>query len=162
MDDLLKPSLANDRPAVPLYSARAGFFVAFFGGPLAITFFSALNSRRLGRFRQEAIFFATGVGLYLVLTFLIISGAPEQGDFLKWLAEQRRGNPLFRYGGKILALALWGGFHLLHRPFHRAMHFTGMEPPSPWKGALACLGGSFLVELPLLVGLVAWKTGLNF
>ena len=162
MDELFKPSLSCDKPAVSLYSSRAGFFMAFLGGPLAITLFSALNSRRLDRLKQDMVFYAIGTVLFFVLMYIMLSASPDGENVMKWLLEQRRNTPFFRYGSKVLALVLWGGYYFMHRPYHRAMQFAGIDSPSPWKGALTSLGLSILVEVPLLFGMLAWKTGYTF
>ncbi len=162
MDDLLRPSLSSDKPTVSLFSTRAGFFMAFFGGPIAVTFFSALNSRKLERLKDDMLFYAIGVILFVVLVFTMLNATPDGESIINWLQEQRRNNPLFRYGSKVLALVLWGGYYYLHRPYHRAMQFAGIDSPSPWKAAFTCLGLSLIVEIPLILGLLAWKTGMAF
>lgn len=52
-EDLLQPTLGTAKPPEAIYSARALFFTAFFGGPFAIIFLSALNARLLGHLNTD-------------------------------------------------------------------------------------------------------------
>ncbi len=148
MNDLLKPSLTKTS-APPLYSTRANFFVAFFGGPLAITLFSALNARRLRRLGQDLPFYLLGLALYLGLFAWLALNYPTGPDLLEGALEARR-NPFIRYGGRFLGLVLWGGYYLRHRPFHKASDLLGLDSPNPWGPALACFGLALAVEIPLI------------
>ena len=162
MNDLLTPSLAQEQQLVPLYSPKAGFFLAFFAGPIAITLFSALNSLRLQRLRQDLVYFVLGIVLYLVVKYLMLTAAPEGANVFTWIVEQRREEPLFRFGVKALALILWGGYYFLHRSYHRSMLLFGMDSPSPWKAAFACIGLSLLIDVPFVAGVLYLKGGVVF
>src|SRR5687768_8037512 len=84
LDSLLQQSLGQARPHEPLYSVRANFFVAFFGGVYATLIFSFLNSRRLGRTRDDA-------ALYLLLAaawtaaVVVVAHLHAAGQLPPWL-----------------------------------------------------------------------------
>lgn len=148
MSDLLRPSLQADARTAPVYSARAGFWVAFLGGAVATTLFSALNSHRLGRLSRDAPFYVLGL-----VAFVAVIGVYyfEPGLLGFDLESKREGRQTLRLLSRGMALALWLGYYLLHRQQHRAMHLTGGTPPSPWKPALACIG----LGIPISIALVS-------
>jgi hypothetical protein len=153
IESLLEPSLGSG--AGTIYSLRACFFVAFLGGPLAILLFSALNSRRLGRLARDAWVYALGglvtVAFLVALAPVAVEGTPP--EWLGWIGgDGKRG---LRNASRLLALLLFGGLYLLHRPFHRAARLRGLDAPSPWvPGIAATLAGGAVT-----VGLVALLTG---
>jgi hypothetical protein len=151
MNDLLEPSLQEPGPATRIYSIRSSFLVAFLGGPFAITLFSALNSRRLGRLPRDLPFYAIG----LLATVLVIAWIwPENGarSFVEF-AEQRRADPMLRYGARAVGLVLFGYFSWMHRVAHRSVKLVGDQYAKPWLPAIACMliGGVIQGAVTLLV-----------
>ena len=148
MSDLLKPSLDDTSSGKPIYSAQAAFFVAFFGGPFAVTIFTALNSKILGRFEKEKmIFVGIGLGLVCAYSYMIYSLLLEYdvignlGEFLKSVRKR----PEIRYGGRIAGVILWGVYYQMHKKYHRAMELFGTEPPSPWNAGLTAAAIDFAI-----------------
>lgn len=153
LEGLLLPSLAENVGLVSLYSARANFMVAFFGGPYAAILMSYLNSRRLGRARVDA-------WVYALLT-LLWSGA------IVWLCATGNGKGVaavslfgsesraLRYGARAIALAVCGVLYLRLRRFYVAGQVAGGDSPSPWKAGLGVVAASTLLTLgATAVGLV--------
>lgn len=146
-ESLLEPTLGKGSGATAIYSVRAGFFVAFFGGPFAILIFSALNSRRLERLGRDAWIYGmlglVAVAFVVALTPIAVSSPPEWlAAAVGWLGE---GSRAVRNASRILALLFFGAVFLLHRAFHKAAQLQGLDAPSPWLPGLgAVLAGGVL------------------
>ena len=152
IEHLLQPTLSKEAQRVPIFSVRACFFTAFLGGPLAVTFLSALNSNRLKRLKNDLIFYLIGISAFLVYLFIILD-VPEGESVREWIASQRRENMFYRYGSRGMGLLLWGAYYYLHKQYYKAMSLFDMEPPNPWITAIICIltAGFFQVLLALLV-----------
>lgn len=145
-EHLLKPSLSGSgsAPAVTLYSTQSSFLVAFLGGPAAIVLYSALNSWRLRRPLDALAYLAT-----LALTTLMMIDEEHGGPLFSWfLGYFGRGSE--RYLWRLLALAAFGAFYLMHRKQHRSAQLFGEKPPSPWLAAIACMVGGFALTVALM------------
>ena len=145
-DNLLEPTLSADGAIKPIFSTRAGFLLAFFGGGSAITFFSALNSERLGRLGRDLPAYLAGIGLIAGLVYLqvehprLLETAEENGETTSYAVVAHRA----------LGLLLWGGYYWLHNKHYRAMAVTGTRHPSPWIAAIGCYVAGFgLVNIAL-------------
>ena len=147
MQDLLQPSLSGDMPARPIYSAQAGFWVAFFGGPMAIALFGGLNARRLGRLRREWPLYAGAAVIFFVLSVVFFLSPDLVGMDPQATGEQSRS---FRLGSRGFALIVWLTMFALHRRFHRAAVMLGEDPPSPWKPAIAFIVIGILVSMAVV------------
>lgn len=152
LEHLLQPTLSTEEQKVPIFSVRACFFTAFFGGPLAITLLSALNSNKLKRLKQDLIFYFVSISAFLIYLFIILD-IPEGADISEWTATQRRENILYRYGGKGLGLLFWMAYYYLHNQYYKTMSLFDMEAPNPWIPAIICIviGGFFQVMLVMLI-----------
>ena len=127
----------DDAQGKALYSVRACVIVAFFGGPIAITLFSLLNSRLIGRLRKERWLFAGAFLISIALYLYIFQFFPDISSFSEYM-QQRRSSSFMRLYPKILAMLLCAGFYALHLRYHRAMQFSGNAPLKPWtSGAYA-------------------------
>lgn len=153
-EELLKPELA-EHDQEPIYSVRAGFIVAFFGGPIATVLFSGLNSRKLGRLSRD-------LPIYLIvtlITFGILALALAQPELFGGDSTTKPSQNV-RVVIRVLALAAFGVFYFLHRSHYRAQELLGNDPPSPWVAGIACallamglsVGGTVVVGV--LMGIV--------
>ena len=144
LEGLLEPSLAGGSGARAIYSLRACFFVAFFGGPFAILLFAGLNSRRLGRLAADAWIYAVGAIVTVVFIAFAFQGL-DSGTAPAWLSALGEGPRATRVATRILAMALFGVVFLAHRRFYKAADLSGEDPPSPWlPGIGATLVGALL------------------
>jgi hypothetical protein len=137
-EELLRPTLGTGAAARPLYSPRASFFVAFFGGPVAAILFAALNSFRLRRLPRDLPIYGVGLAVF-VATVVWLLGTESGAALLDWIRAgeaERRG---LRLSQRMLALAFWGAFHLRHRAFQRNAELMGVAAPSPWVAGVACV-----------------------
>lgn len=154
IEHLLQPTLSNKEQRVPIYSVRACFFTAFFGGPFAITLLSALNSNKLKRLKNDLRFYFLGTFVYLVYLFIILD-IPEGANVSEWVNIQRRENMFYRYGSRVMALIYWAVYYYLHKQFYKMMDIFDTVPPNPWKTAIICilLGGfcQFLLTMLVLI-----------
>jgi hypothetical protein len=159
---LLTPSLASDArergaPTVELYSARACFLIAFFGGGLAALVMGWINARRLGRLGKDAwVFVVLGIAFIALQASFADAINRASAQSFQWLGlplEQRDARHISRAAG----LLMWGALYARHRPFYRAMAIADVAPKKPWVVGIAIvlLGG--LANLGLLVALL-WVT----
>lgn len=133
---LLRPSLGPTvAPMRPLYSVRAGFLVAFFGGVYATLGFSALNTRRAGRLARDAWLYALAAVAWTGV--LIAAGHALGTDGLpSWLGFAGTPQRGVRWVGRLTALALFGLVYLRHRALLKTQALVGTDAPNPWAAAL--------------------------
>ncbi len=142
LDALLQPSLQQGVGAVSIYSVRAGFMVAFFGGFFAAVLFGALNSQRLGRLRTDAWLYALGTLAFGAYTIALGHAIASEGATAEWLAENSRG---LRIANRAASLAFFGIIFLVHRRFYKAAELAGENSLSPWlPGIAACVVGTVI------------------
>jgi hypothetical protein len=149
LDQLLEPSLSDGTRATSIYSARAGFMVAFFGGGLASSIFGALNSRRLGRLGEDAWLYALGMlffaGAAVAAGYAVAAGV----DFATLGEDARRQGSALRILSRALGLGFFGLVFLRHRRFYKATELAGEDAPSPWLPGLGCIAAATLISLVL-------------
>jgi hypothetical protein len=154
LEHLLQPTLSNEEQRVPIFSARACFFTAFLGGPIAITLLSALNSDKLKSLKNDLKFYFLGAFVYLVYLFIVLD-IPEGANVSEWMNIQRRENMFYRYGSRGMALTYWAVYYYLHKQFYKTMDIFDIVPPNPWKTTIICilLGGfgQFLLAMLVLI-----------
>ncbi len=148
LDSLLEPSLERPQAAHPIYSVKATFFVAFFGGPLAVTFFSALNSKRLDRLRRDLPVYVLGAVSVVIVAYVYSQQALDGSLFDLETDARQEFTRHYRYLSRGHAIVLCGLYYLLHRSAHRAQELIGEGPPSPWRAGIACA----LADAALSVG----------
>lgn len=155
VQDLLKPSLQAARPAIAIYSTRASFFVAFLGGPLAIVLFTGLNSRRLGRLREDGPWLVLGgaIAVAATLTPFVLMDAASGADRGLLTAQN------MRIASRALAILICGGYYLMHRAQHRSMQFLGLDPPEPWEPGVLCAIPGLLIGVVQRAVLTMGVTG---
>lgn len=151
LEELLRPTLGEASAQRPLYTVQAGFLTAFFGGLYAACLIGGLNSRRLGRLARDAWIYAVAA-LAWTATLLWFGYGSEAGLLGEgWRITGGAGRTL-RFGGRLLALVLFGLIHLRHRPMIRLQQLLGTSPPNPWPVALTAIAGGCVLTL-LFIGL---------
>lgn len=158
--DLLTPVLQAERPPEPVYSVRAQFFTAFFGGPFAILALSALNANLLGRLRADLWRY----GLAAIVSFAVVAGlayAVVADPRPVWVADTfgDQASRAVRWGGRAYALILWYLLYLPYRRHHRAAETMCVEPRNPWKAAGACVVGAVLMQIGITYGVAGILRG---
>jgi hypothetical protein len=148
LDSLLQPSLGGTS-AEPLYSVRAGFLVSFFGGVYAAALFGALNARRMGRLAEDGWICALAVVAWSAVIVWVGYGIATD-SLPAWLSFVGRPARSVRYGGQLVALALFGALHLRRRTEIKAQQLAGVEPPNPWPIGLLAVGVSFVLSMLFL------------
>lgn len=145
-EHLLKPSLSGNAPvqAKSLYSTQSSFLVAFIGGPAAIVLYSALNSWRLRRPIDALAYLAT-LAIIVLLMIDDQQGGPVFSWFLGYFGQGSQ-----RYLWRLLSLAAFGVFYLMHRKQHRSTRLFGAKAPSPWIPAIACMVLGYAITVGLL------------
>ncbi len=144
--DLLEPTLAHAPPTRPLYSPRAGFFVAFFGGPFAAVGLGALNSRRIGKLQRERWLLLALALLWAVL-FSALQSPHVAGLLPAWLTTPRS----VRYATQIAGLACYGLIHQLHKQAQAAAALRDQPAPSAWLPGLATVVSAWALTFVLAV-----------
>lgn len=159
LEQLLQPTLTNETQRVPIFSVRACFFTAFFGGPLAVTLLSALNSNRLKRLKNDLIIYLIGISAFFVYLFIILD-IPEGANVREWIASQRRENMFYRYGSRGMGLFLWAAYYYLHKQYYKTMSLFDMEPPNPWISAIICILAAGFIQVLLALFVISIKGGI--
>ena len=152
-EDLLQPTLSSDREGAAIYSVQSAFLLAFFAGPIAVTFYSALNSWRLDRMTRDAPIYG-GAILFVIALVYFRTRFPETFGYSDPNVATLSGS--FRIVIRVVALLMCGGYYLLHRKHHLAMNVTGMDHPSPWVPAISCAAAAFVVTRIIIAGIRAW------
>jgi hypothetical protein len=155
LDALLQPSLARAEHAA-LYSVRANFLVAFFGGVYATLIFSSLNSRRLGRARTDAALYL-GIAAAWTATVAWCGYLLASGQWPDWLLLTGSAGRDARHIGRAVSLAVFGLLYLRLRPFYTAAQLGGRQAPSPWKAGLLAVAAS--AALTWLIGALGASLG---
>ena len=114
-------------------------YPAFFGGPIAVTFLSALNARRLGiDGRKVSLIVAAGAAALtaqlLVIAFFL-QGTSSSGQRFS-----------FTLAGLLVYLVTW---LVQRRPF-RIFMLRGGEPANLWGPAIATVIGSVIIQFILI------------
>ncbi len=142
LDDLLTPSLASARDVRSLYSVRACFLVAFFGGVYGAVVMGVANSLRAQRLLRDWPLYLLAVLAWTAFlwwyTRAVFLGAPPP-----WAELFGKPSRTLSYVGRAVGLACFGLIYLRHRVLFRAAETLGVAAPSPWKiGILAVAVGA--------------------
>lgn len=147
--DLLKPSLAGEFPAKPLYSVGTGVVVAALGGPAAVLVLMTINARRMGRLAQDAwVFVCLGVAT-AVLVFALVNDPALFANVLGVEVSNRLNRSVISIAG----LLTMGLLYLRYRTRYRAMRMSGIDSPSPWKVGIGSLLAGWALQW--LLGVLA-------
>lgn len=146
VDHLLRPSLAARAPAEPIYSVRASFLTAFFGGLFAAAVIGGLNARRAGRLQKD-LWILVVASVAWAAAMVWAGHGMAAGTLPSWLdfgGSPQRG---VRYTGRFLGMALFGIVYLRHRQIYRALALVGEEAPNPWRAALTSIGLGIMLTI---------------
>ncbi|MGK4001765.1 hypothetical protein WMF31_04005 [Sorangium sp. So ce1036] len=159
LGDLLQPSLERDVAPRAMLSDRAGFLVAFLGGPLAALLVGAFNTRALRRLGQDAWLLA----LALAWSILVVAVAAHATATTPSELAATRHVALFGHAVSAAVLRrlvqasgllVFLAFFLRHRRFHRAAALADAKPARPWIVGLSCLlaggGLQFVLTMAML------------
>ena len=154
-EELLAPSLQEHAPVRALrrgerpWRLGSQFYIAFFGGALAVTAIAWLNARRLGASRDTErwilILGALGVLVSIVASYLLYGG-----DF----------SSASRIGYRIVGVVLFGALYKLQQPADRVYAFRQPGEDDDqydrlWGPGLAATFGGGLVQLLLVLAGIA-------
>lgn len=152
---LLQPSI-SPQGTFSVYSPRATFMTAFFGGPFAAVLIHALNMKRLGRWRVQAP--ALAAALVVALLFSVYQAVAMARPHLLPFGDAvpaNSANGTLRILARVVALVVWGALYLRFRTLYRASQLAAEHPPG-FKAGLACalIGGGIQALVMFLTYLV--------
>ena len=139
LEVLLQPSLTGRKLTKPMYSVGSHIFVAFFGGPVGLFFYS-LNSARYSKVLHRWWGFYL---LFLVIAFasqfyigvLSVEGMPG------WIPLETNSSGSLKLINRVIALILMGILYLLQKQLFNISQLKG-DLPSPWvPGIISCVIG---------------------
>ncbi len=147
-DDLFRPTLQDRAPVVAArrpWRVGSQFWVAFFGGTLAVGAIAWLNAGRLGLppARHRAIVLLTALATLLVTAGVVFTvTAPLVGTE----------RTLMRRGAQLVAVLLYLALAWLQRPFDRRHAAFDGEYASLWTAGLVAIAAGFGLQWLLLFG----------
>jgi len=153
LDELLRPSVTEDRPAGTAarrpWRLGSQIYVAFFGGAAGAAAIGVLNARALGlsSARQWAI---AGLGLAgLAASVLVVAliGADQDGD----------GSLPPSTVARVVAIVAWGGMYLLQRTADRVYSYHAREDDpyaSLWGAGIAAVIVGAIIQFALADAIV--------
>ncbi len=149
LEELLEPSFSGSR--LNLFSIRACFFVAFFGGVFATAVFGLVNASRMSRGWRDGWIYVLAAIVWAVFVVWAAYGLTT-GTLPSWLRFAGSGRSL-RYAGRFVALAVLGLMYLRQKTFFRTQELTGADPADPWPVALSAFAAAFFITSGLaLIG----------
>jgi hypothetical protein len=151
-DDLLQPTIPPAPPATERpWDPRSQFYVAFFGGLVAVTAIAFINGRRLRlpASRLRSILLIGGAGLAIALTLAAVM--PVEDDAGTFVNEGSRN---IRLAGRVVAVLACLAFVKVQDVGDRFYRIRGGEYASLWVPGIiaAILGG--LAQAALVVAVV--------
>lgn len=149
---LLTPSLQGDLPTRPIFSSRAGFWVAFFGGVYASAIFSAFNLVRMRRLSRDAWICAAGVLLWTPLLVWLANAVAHPERAPEWLLPIGTATAM-RLAGRGCGMLLFAILYLRQRTLYTAQRLTSDESPNPWPlGIASCVAGTLVSYAVVIAG----------
>lgn len=150
LDALLQPSLKRCAPTGALYSAGSHVMVGFFGGPLAMVFFSMWGAYKIHQLGNKLSLYLCCLVLalvsYGVLFWLLTQGWPE---ILNLRSTPGKSADLI---STLFAVGLCGLMYLALKDFFRVGEVVGDGAPSPWiAGVSAVFCGYILNKVVFII-----------
>jgi len=148
--NLLQPSVKRVSVA-GIYSLRAAFYTAFFGGPFAAILIHWRNAELLDRQERDRGAFVGALVLALVF-YVAATYVFAHPELLAGLPEELQRPRMIRWTSRLVALIIWGGLYFRMRDEYRAAGLRAAHLPA-WRAGLWCVvvGGvaSFVVAMVL-------------
>jgi hypothetical protein len=142
---LLQPSLSkNDGNSIRIYSEATGYVSAIFGGAIATSLISLLNSYRIGRLRKD-----WPLGIAAIIYTVAIFKWKLQFDGQEWFTIHF-GKGSFQVLETVLGFGFFGVGYLLHRKYYRNMQILGLKAASGWIPGLLAIIASWLMNILII------------
>lgn len=148
-DALLQPSVPRDAPSGPRplpWRVSSQFWVAFFGGVLAVTAVALVNAKRLGVAKERRLW----MGAVATLAFALVLGLwwanSEGGTYIEALQPGRG----VRMGGRVLAVLLYFALAAFQRVADARHEAVDGRYASLWMFGLAATFGLGIVQLAVV------------
>lgn len=136
-DELLQPTLSEDKPGAAPYSVQTTFFTGFFGGPFAAVAIIALNSYRLRRAQRDVLALLALLAVGLLVGWIV--HRTDLGLSIQQSLSETFGRGSLRFVYRLIALVIVGAGYLLHRREQRNASLVGATRPNGWIGGIACI-----------------------
>jgi hypothetical protein len=151
LDDLLQPTVPADARGPLPWNIRSQFFVAFFGGVVAITLIAWLNGERLRlpKSRQRAILLVGIAGILILVSTIF------------WLygASIDRNGSVSRNAARVIGALVYLVQYTLQRDADRRHQvFGGGEYAALWRPGLAAVVAGWLFTV-LVAFIALWTKG---
>lgn len=136
LDELLRPTVTAEAsaPREKPWRVQSQFWVAFFGGALALSVIAVINARRLGVPPRKRAWMIVLSLLALAVIFGFWLNQPEAAKFGALLREGRE----LRLVGRVTAVLLFLALAAFQRPADAHFRvFTDAEYASLWSAGIA-------------------------
>lgn len=154
--DLLQPSLSDPaRLTSAPYSLQTGGLAAFFGGPFAASLMLAINAKRVGRLKQDALWATAMAALFVGWLFFVYrtpSGLTLQAQLVELLGRNALG-----VLARLFALLVFLGGAYLHRREQRGADLLGLKRPNGLGLGIALIVLGEVLTLAVISALT-WET----
>ena len=137
ISDLLTPSLSASTQPVAFYSVVAHLLVAWFGGPIGIAAFVAVNLWQAGIIKKYLPIVVIFAVVALAWTVALVASALD-GLNLPWIDTEQSLFSQLRMANRVIAVSIFGVFYLICRRYFKASHLAGEPKHSPWIAGGAC------------------------
>ncbi|WAS97912.1 hypothetical protein [Nannocystis punicea] len=140
MDPQLLQSSIRRSSVTAIYSLRAAFYTAFFGGPFAAILIHRRNAELLGRLdRDRGVHIAA---LVLALAFYVAGAyVAVHPEVLAGLPPELKPAQFVRYTSRLVALLIWAGLYFRMRDEYRAARLQDAHLPGWREGLMWVLVG---------------------
>lgn len=148
LESLLEPSLQKHTPRGALYSIGAHVIVAFFGGPVALMFFSMWGAYKINKLKEHWLLYIlgllAGLALLVCVYWMLKTGWPSVLEIGS--SDRSSAVNIIRIGSIFLS----GYVYLGLRDYFRVGEVAG-EAPSPWVTGIAAVVVGYLITRILIM-----------
>jgi hypothetical protein len=139
--------LQGDRSVQPIFSSRAGFWVAFLGGVYASAIFGAFNLVRMRRLGRDGWICVAGALLWAALVLWYGAAVADPAQAPEWLRELATARRPLSLPSRGLGLLLFGALYLRQRSLYAAQRLSGDDSANPWPVGVASVLVAGTLEL---------------